>query len=408
MTYVARQPTTTKLTHPALLTTTKGSAAPPHTPLSPSTLTNSKNRASHISPQIVQPPVVNYAMLREHHAYALKNTIARLRWDQVNNLYLPNQDADWNHNEMISKLEKELNDVQEAQKGLDKFPTICHAPTAFPKPHGPLTNEKHEELKELEELKEKKINEQLDKDFSGILRQLFIGPKTKLQWKRDELLRHQLKEGDLEEISMLIPTENRKWMMLQQEKRAHGHGHPHNRKPYEQQRLEKENRKIKANLAKIAKEKAEEAEAKGETGEKKQKIIGPLTKEEWHASLPISGPKTEQQANLLPLQRAQRHAIISWLQRPWGNYNEKASKAMEALAELAKESLEEEKISREKMRAKKGEQVKQSENEKEKVGGSKKSVEKVEKDDIEKSRGASPKKDEEVEKNNKDGEAAKA
>ncbi|WVW82691.1 hypothetical protein I302_104702 [Kwoniella bestiolae CBS 10118] len=333
---------TTKLSHPALLT---GLASPPLTPISSGV--SIKRNSLNVTPK-PQPPEPSYAMLRAHHAYALKYTIAKLRWDQVNNLYLPGQDADWNHNEMIAKLEKELHDVQEAQKGLDQFPN-CFSPIAFPKPHGPLTKEKFEENKKVEQEKEKRINEELEKVFP-FLKRLFIGPMTKMQAKRDFLLREQLKDNDLEDISILIPTENKKWLMAQQDKKVANR--PTNRKTYEQQRYEKEKAKVAAQLEVLAKQKKEQAERNPP-----RKPFGPLTKEEWIATFPVYGPKTYNEA-MLPSQREQRHAIISWLQRPWGVYNEKASKAMEALAELAKESLEEEKVLREKLRKRKEEMKK--------------------------------------------------
>ncbi|WWD01004.1 hypothetical protein V866_007942 [Kwoniella sp. B9012] len=329
----------TRISHPALLT---GLASPPLTPISPTTTTTKRN-SLHASK--LQPPEPSYAMLRAHHAYALKYTIAKLRWEHVNNLYLPGQDADWNHNEMINKLEKELHNVQEAQKGLDQF-SNCFAPIAFPKAHGPLTKEKFEGNKKVEMEKEKRINEELEKVFP-FLKRLFIGPMTKMQAKRDFLLREQLKDNDLEDISMLIPTENKKWLMAQQEKKQANH--PTNRKSYEQQRFEKEKQKVAAHLELLAKQKKEQEEK-----EPPRKPLGPLTKEEWIATLPVYGPKTYDEV-MLPSQREQRHNIISWLQRPWGTYNEKASKAMEALAELAKESLEEEKALREKLRKRKEE-----------------------------------------------------
>ncbi|WWC60736.1 uncharacterized protein I303_103312 [Kwoniella dejecticola CBS 10117] len=343
-----------KASHPALLV---GLTTPPLTPLPTSPATHGRHNTLPATPKL-QPPEPSYAMLRAHHAYALKYMIAKLRWDQVNNLYIPGQDADWNHNEMLHKLEKELQDVKEAQKGLDKFPN-CFAPIAFPKPHGPVTKEKFEELEKIKAEKEKKINEEMEKHFEPFLRRMFIGPLTKLQAKRDFLLREQLKDNDLEDVSMLIPTENKRYILAQNEKRMHAHAHayahrpghgpapPRDKKSYEQQRYEKEKIRVALQLEKIAKEKAAK-----EKENPPKKRIGPMTKEEWVATLPQYGPRTYQEA-MLPKQRAQRHDIITWLQRPWGRYNEKASKAMEVLAELAKEGLEEERMYREKLKQKK-------------------------------------------------------
>ncbi|WRT67794.1 uncharacterized protein IL334_004768 [Kwoniella shivajii] len=337
MTFVASP---TKYTHPALFT---GLTSPPMTPIT-SSHTNHQHNAFTYKPQ---PPTPSYAMLRSHHAYALKYVIARLRWDQVNNLYIVGQDADWNHDQMIHKLEKELNDVQEAQKGLDKFPN-CFAPISFPKPHGPRTEQEDTEINKVEFEREKLIKQKMEEQFP-FLKQLFIGPMTKQQARNDHILRENLKEGDIEDLSLLLPSENMRQFIQMQQKRAHPHPHGppgQPRKSYEQQRYEKEKLKIAAYLETVPK--------KNPSDEQKKKMIGPLTKEEWIATLPLYGPQTWQEA-MLPKQRQQRHDIIRWLQKPWGAYNDQAAKSMETLAEIARKSLEEERISREKYEKRKEE-----------------------------------------------------
>ncbi|XAO26200.1 hypothetical protein I312_105034 [Cryptococcus bacillisporus CA1280] len=163
-------------------------------------------------------PASSYAALRAHHTYPLRYVIAKLRWEQSNNLYLPGQDAVWNHDQMIIELEKGLHNVEEAKKSLNKFPN-CFAPVWFPKPHGPRTQEEDEEIKKLEAEKDKIIDKNLNQHFP-FLKQLFIGPKTKQQACNDRLLREQLREGDFEDVSVLLPSANMKMLLAEQQKKA--------------------------------------------------------------------------------------------------------------------------------------------------------------------------------------------
>ncbi|WVF71834.1 hypothetical protein IAT40_006643 [Kwoniella sp. CBS 6097] len=386
---LAPPPALSKLSHPALLST--GLATPPLTPsplpLSPITRSQpppASHKRSHSAIKSsasvfggggggggggataakMPPPVPSYAMLRSNHAIAIRYAIAKLRWDQVNGQYLPGQDADWNHDQVIAKLEKELRGVEEAQKGLDRFPSICFAPTAEPKAHGPKTQEEEQEAErieiELQRMAHNKMNEQFP-----FLKQLFVGPMTKQQARNDKLLREQLKEGDWEDVSVLLPSENLRNFLAQQQKKVApaaaaggGGGAPAGpKKTYEQVRYEKEKAKVTAYLqanptpallaaAAAASASAANRKASVASDTSGKKRIGPLTKEEWHATLPIYGPPTKGEA-MLPLQRAQRAQVIRLLQRPWGEYNERAAGAIEALAELAKERFEEEKKARE-------------------------------------------------------------
>ncbi|WVQ79804.1 hypothetical protein IAT38_001904 [Cryptococcus sp. DSM 104549] len=328
----------TKHSHPAIHTYL---ATPPLTPTSPTTPTRpSAPKSTPITPVT---PAPSYAMLRAHHAYALKYTIAKLRWDQVNNLYLPGQDADWNHDQVIICLEKELHNVEEAQRVLDRFPN-CFAPISFPKPHGPQTSEEAAELKRLEEEREKLINDKLDAQFP-FLKQLFIGPMTKQQARNDKLLREQMREGDFEDLSILLPSANMRMLMNEQQKKA---GAP--RKNYEQHRMEKERAKVAAMLEAAA-EPAAAAPLKVTTSAAAAagagpaaapaRRIGPLTKEEHLASLPFFGPLTKEAA-AFATQRRHRQLILGWLHKPWGKYDEEAAGLMEKLAETAKGRMEEE------------------------------------------------------------------
>ncbi|OCF39188.1 hypothetical protein I317_07004 [Kwoniella heveanensis CBS 569] len=390
-TSLAPPPALSKLSHPALFS--NGLATPPLTPLSPTAhshlppaagvathphkrsqsavkvkaasppsaaASNSATRPPGAETPKMPPPVPSYALLRSNHALALRYVIAKLRWDQVTGQYIPGQDADWNHDHVIAKLEKELRGVEAAQKGLDKFSSICYAPTADPKPHGPKTREEDEEAEkveiELQRMADAKLNEQYP-----FLKQLFIGPMTKQQARNDKLLREQLREGDWEDVSLLLPSENLRNFLAKQQKRAApaaaGVAGGAQKKSYEQVRYEKEKAKVAAylqanptpallafanaaNSGANANRKVSVAATAGPDASKKR--IGPLTKEEWHATLPVYGPPTKGEA-MLPLQRAQRAQVIRLLQKPWGQYNERAAGAIEALAELAKERFEEEK-----------------------------------------------------------------
>ena len=225
------------------------------------------------------------------------------------------------------------SDCQAAQKGLDRFPN-CYASTAFPKPHGPLAKAEVEakEAKDAEELKI--INAKLDAQFPW-LPQLFIGPRTKQQARNDKLLRELLREGDFEDLSVLLPSENMRYLMEGGPKKGQGHGHGHahkgDKKSYEQVRYEREKAKVAEALAAV-------------NGGEPKKVtppprIGPMTKEEWMGTLPVYGPKTLQEY-LLPTQREQRHVILSWLRKPWPVFDPDAAELMEKMGRLALKKLE--------------------------------------------------------------------
>ena len=315
-----------KTTHPALFAT--GLATPP---LSPNTPIRCKPAPAPTA------PVVSYAQLRAHHVHALKYTIAKWRWEQNNGGYLKGEDAWLKCNEIIGKLEKELVDVQAAQKGLDRFPN-CFAPTAFPKVHGPYFKEQLEEEKKVQAEKDKVMDDKLDAQFPFI-KQLFIGPRTKQQARNDKMLREMLKEGDFDEISMLLPSLNMRMLMEGQAKKGGAAPSPAGagpKKTYEQLRLEKEAEKI----VKMQKEAGIEP---GAVGMKRRGStvprIGPMTKEEWVATLPKFGPQTKQEV-MLPAQREQRHAILTWLRRPWPVYDPDAADLMVQLGRMAIKKLD--------------------------------------------------------------------
>lgn len=323
-------------THPALLT---GLATPPLTPISPTV------RKTSIKPT---PPIVSYAQLRAYHVTAIKYTIARLRWDQMNNGYLRGEDAWINHNTVINKLEKELAGVEAAQKGLDQFPDMCWYPIAEPKTHGPLSKDQFEAEAKAEKEKNKLLDEKLEAQFPFI-KQLFIGPRTKQQARNDRLLREGMKEGDFDDLSVLLPSENMRMLMARQANKAGG-GAAEKKKSYQEERMEREKAKIAATL-----------EAEGVKPPPKatpQPRIGPLTREEWMATLPRFGPPTRGEA-YLPMQREQRHVILSWLRKPWPLYDEDAAELMERLGRMALKKLE-----AEAKEAKLGKEVKEGKEEK--------------------------------------------
>jgi hypothetical protein len=321
------------ITHPALFANTL--LTPPLTPTSPTVL----------KPVAPTPPVVSYPQLRAHHATALRYIIAKLRWEQANNGYLRGEDAWLNHNKVIGKLEKELHDVEEAQKGLDRFPN-CFAATAFPKPHGPLSKSEYDAKKKAEAEEAKALDDKLDAQFPFI-KQLFIGPRTKQQARNDKMMREMMKEGDFDDLSVLLPSENMRMLMEgQAAKKAAGPAGAQ-KKSYEQIRLEKE----KAKLAALGVE-APKKVTQGSPASPRPKF-GPLTYQEYVASLPKFGPVTLQEY-LLPTQREQRHVILSWLRKPWPVFDSEAAELMEKLGRLALKKLDVE------TKTAKGEQAKEA------------------------------------------------
>ncbi|KAK1921889.1 hypothetical protein DB88DRAFT_428842, partial [Papiliotrema laurentii] len=278
-----------------------------------------------LKPMAPTPPVHSYAQLRAHHSFALKYMVAKLRWEQVNNGYLRGEDAWLNHNHIIGKLEAELKEVEAAQKGLDRFPN-CFAATASPKPHGPWSKEQFDAKKKAEEEEEKAINAKLDAQFPFI-QQLFIGPRTKQQARNDKLLREMLKEGDWDDLSLLLPSENMRLVMQGQQKKSPASPQ---KKPYDQIRMEREK-------AKIAEQQATPKKvAPAPTSPPKR--YGPMTYQEHIASLPKYGPPTLQEY-LLPIQREQRHVILTWLRKPWPVFDEDAAELMEKFGRLALRKL---------------------------------------------------------------------
>ena len=221
---------TIKTSHPALFAT--GLVTPP---MSPNTPILSK-------PVTPTAPVVSYAQLRRHHVTAVKYQISKLRWEQANGGYLKGEDAWLGHNNVIAKLEKELKDAQEAQKGLDRF-SNCFSPAAFPAPHGPPSKEQFDEEKHKKAEEVKAMDEKLDTQFPFI-KQMFIGPRTKQQARNDRQLRDLLKDGDFDDISVLLPSENMRMLMEGGKKATPPPPGP--KKTYEQIRLEKEAEKITA------------------------------------------------------------------------------------------------------------------------------------------------------------------
>ena len=247
---------------------------------------------------------------------------------------------------MINKLDDELKTIECAQAGLDKFPN-CYYPIAENIKHGPVTLD----VVVAKEIKDATRDKMIDKELERVypfFRQLHHGPRTRMQDKAHAELREILMSGgyypdDLEE---LLPTENLR--------RYHA-GEPFDIKPspkpvakapspgptpapkkrltYDEARCEKENAKIAAQL----KEKGLEAPALKVEERKKE---GPITKEEYLASLPKYGPKTKGEV-MLPVQREQRALILAWLRQPWGEFDEEAADLIHKMGNMAFAKLEE-------------------------------------------------------------------
>jgi len=245
---------------------------------------------------------------------------------------------------MINKLEDELKTIECAQAGLDKFPN-CHYPIAENIKHGPVTLD----IVVAKEIKDATRDKMIDKELERVypfFRQLHHGPRTRMQDKAHAELREILMSGgyypdDLEE---LLPTENL---------RRYNAGEAFDIKPspkpvakasspapatkkrltYDEARCEKENAKIVAQL----KEKGLEAPALKVEERKKE---GPITKEEYLASLPKYGPKTKGEV-MLPIQREQRALILAWLRQPWGEFDDEAAGLIHKMGNMAFAKLEE-------------------------------------------------------------------
>ena len=304
---------TLKTSHPALLA--NGLMTPPLTPTNP------------ICQKPIAPttPVASYKQLRAHHTAAVRHVITKIRWEQQNSGYLRGEDAWLGSNLIINKLEKELKDIESAQKGLDRFPN-CHAPTAFPKEHGPLSKQQKDAEETAAADKWKETNHKLEDRYPWI-KQLFIGPMTKQQARNDIKLRELMAEGDgeMSDIEALLPSEN--WGVLMNKIGGGPKPKAGPKKSYEQQRMEKEQAKIDAAL-----KEAGIAESTKEAGA--AKAFGPITKEEWLATLPKFGPMTKGEY-LLPAQREQRHVILTWLREPWREYDHDVAEMMDKMGRMA-------------------------------------------------------------------------
>jgi hypothetical protein len=278
------------------------------------------------------PPKVDYALLRAHHTSAVRYVISKLRWEQANNAFLQGESAWREHNRIILRLEDELKSVQAAQKALDQFADFCHAPIAplVAKPYGPPTEEQVVKAKADAERRERELDAEVEKNFPFV-KQLFIGPMTKQQARNDRVLRKCLKEGDLADITELLPSANLRMALKaagQEEKKVE------KPRPYHQVRMEREEKKIRVILEEEA---ARIAKLPARTEGKKARI-GPMTQAEHVAALPVFGPKTRAEA-LLPIQREHRHVILSYLRRPWPQYDDDAAQLMEELGRLAVKRL---------------------------------------------------------------------
>jgi hypothetical protein len=262
-------------------------------------------------------------MLRAHHATSIRYVISKLRWEQTNNHYLRNEDAWHNHNRTVQKLEAELHDVQAAQKGLDRFPN-CFAPTAFPKPHGPPSKAEFERAIREEREKQMTLDANLEERLPW-LKQLFVGPMTREQAKKNRVLREDILEGDPDlDLEFLLPTENMEMFEeIHGEKAAHAKA-GRDPKAYEKDRQEAEKARIQAAPPRRIPVRPK---------------FGPITKEEHFASLPKFGPPTKGEA-LLPGQRDQRHAIMTWMMKPWQMYDEQAAGLMDLMGKLAQRKLD--------------------------------------------------------------------
>lgn len=264
---------------------------------------------------------------------------------------------------MIGKLEDELLGVESAQKLLDKYPNLSHpiAPHAAAlvkaQTYGPLTSEQVDEEIEKNRLKELGLDRQLFEQFP-FLKQAFVGPKTKGQAKAHQEMREIIFDGEfyMDDLEEMMPEENLKAAMeglsidpyrkkpgpppLPPPQPVPGSGPVPGAKrmrkmTYDEIRLEKETAKIAAQF------KASGLEPPPQPPKKViPKMEGPMTREEWIATLPVLGAKTKGEA-MLPVQREQRQIILTWLKQPWRVYDEEAAVLMHKLGTLAFGKLEE-------------------------------------------------------------------
>lgn len=315
-------------------------------------LSTTHTTTSNVKAANFAPPLPCYSMLRAQHATCIRYVIAKLRWDQKNSGYIPGCDPWEKIDIVIQKLQNELAGVEVAQKSLDAWPNLHHpiAPTAKEgggKPYGPLPRDEHRQAEEKEWAKEMVLDKQLYHQFP-FLKQAFVGPKTKHQAKAHIEMRKIIFEGEfyMDDLEEMMPEENLKAAM-------NGDSiDPYRKKPtppapgraaaisrpkrmtYDEYRCERENAKIQEQL----KEKG--IEVPPSPVKKAAKLIGPITKEEYLASLPRHGPKTKGEA-MLPIQREQRQVILTWLKQSWPAYDEEAAGLMHKLGTLAFVRLEE-------------------------------------------------------------------
>jgi hypothetical protein len=318
----------------------------PPSPSSPTVGAKSKKTLPFGSDKItIKAPVVDYAMLRQHHATTLRYVIAKLRWEQANNGYTRGEKPWMIHNRVIADMEAELKMVEAAQKGLDQFFDFAYAPFADPKPHGPQSRAQLQAAADKERKRLEERDKILEREFPW-LKQLFIGPKTKQQARNDKIVRERIENNNFDDLEPLLPKEN--WEMA-----IGGGGEKKKRKSYWDIRMEREKKVIR----RYAEEKEDEVEDAPEEAKSKPvkdiNPIGPITKEDHVATLPQYGPPTRQEA-MLPIQREQRHYILNLLKRPWPVYDDEMAEVMEQMGKMALDKLAKAEMMREKSKTGEG------------------------------------------------------
>lgn len=333
----------------------------PRSPLVPTLPNpNAKTHKSKHKPapaSAIAPPVPCYSMLRAQHATAIRYVLAKLRWDQTHSGYIPGCDPWEKIAIMIAKLEEELAGVEAAQRTLDKW-VNCHYPIApLPSkvvPCGPPSYEQLRAEEEEDRKRELALDKQLFAQFP-FLKPAIIGPRTRSQQKAHVEMRKVIFEGDfyMDDLEEMMPDENLKCLLAGEDPDPYGDrrkkqpqpppGYKMRKLTYDEMRCDKENAKI----AKQLEERGIELPALPQEKKKSPAQCGPMTKEEYLASLPKFGPKTKAEA-MLPIQREQRQMILAWLKQPWPTYDDEAAGLMHKLGTLAFVRMEE------KVKAKKG------------------------------------------------------
>ena len=299
----------------------------PPSPSSPAAQRASKTLPFGSGETVLKAPVVDYAMLRQHHATTICYVIAKVRWDQAHNGYTRDEKTGNILIRVIADMEAELKMVEAAQKGLDQFPDFAYAPFADPKPHGPQSAAQLQAAKDKERKRIEDRDKLLERDFPW-LKQLFIGPKTRQQARDDRAVREKMEHNNFDDLEHLLPAEN--WAM------AIGEGKREKRKSYWEIRMEREKKIIKR--MQEEKEAHDDDEPRVRSTVKEDTLVGPVTRDEHIASLPAYGPLTRQEA-MLPIQREQRHYILNLLKRPWPVYDDEMAQIMEQMGSLALEKL---------------------------------------------------------------------